>query len=441
MRVPDLAAIESLLEPIELPPIAHVRYEPASPVLDDVPGATLAALEELQIDLPPGSTIAVGVGSRGIHDISTVVTTTVEWLHDAGFEPTIVPSMGSHGGASASGQRAVLTEFGITPERLGCPIDARMDTSVVGTATLGTSTFDVHLATAALETDALLPINRIKPHTGFSGRIESGVCKLLVVGMGKQPGARTVHRYGKIHGFEPTIEASIAAIDAAVPILGGIGIVENVHDTTAHVVGLLPDQLIDAESRWLTKAREYLATLPFDHIDCLVVDEIGKDISGTGLDTNVVGRVDPVADMPRGVPSITRIYVRGLTEATHGNANGLGMADIVHRDVFDEFDTESTYTNALTSGSLQYAAIPLVLPDDRTAISAAVGSLGAIEPSALELAWISDTATLTTFRVSEALTHELPTEATIETWEAITFTDGAATLTPTDPPSASPRED
>lgn len=435
MRFPDRDEIFSFLEPVEFPRFARVSYDPATPHVDDVRDATGAAVTELPLDLPEGARIAVAVGSRGIHDIAAITDTVVDRLQARGYDPVIVPAMGSHGGATPDGQRAVLAELGITPERLGCPIDARMDTAVVGRTRVDGDGFDVHLARAALEADAILPINRIKPHTAFSDRIESGVCKLVVVGLGKQGGARVVHRQATRHGFEPIIAAALRVIRHAVTLPGGIGIVENFYDRTARVASVPGDRLIEAEASLLELARQSLATIPFDAIDLLVVDEIGKDVSGTGMDTNVIGRTETLAGAPRDAPEISRIYVRGLTDGTHGNANGVGLADLVHRDVIPVLDLEATYANVLTSGLLGNAALPPVMPDDETALTAAVGSLGAIDPADLRIVWITQTGTLDAFRISSELTRgSTPSDMTIDGWDRLDFEDGQATFRTTDPP-------
>lgn len=433
MHLPDRAAIDPLLEPIPLPELAHVTYDPPTQTCDDIAAATAAAVGTIVGEPPRDTRIAVGVGSRGIHEIATITETVIDRLRAKHLDPVIVPAMGSHGGATAAGQRGVLRDLGITEERMGCKIDDRMETSVIGSASVGNRSFDVHLATAALEADAILPINRIKPHTGFSGRIESGVCKMLVVGLGKQPGARTIHRYAGSLGFEPVIAASLAVIKESVDVTGGIGIAENFYDRTACVEGLPADALLDREAELLRQARDYLATLPFEHIDLLVIDEMGKDISGTGMDTNVVGRTDRLLEPSRDAPDIARIYVRALTDSSHGNANGVGLADVIHRDMVPDIDLGASYANVLTSGSLGNAAIPIAMPDDEGAIQAALGSLGVIDPEALKIVWIRQTGSLSEFRVSTQLLETVDTPGLTETERGrLTFDRGRMIFEPLD---------
>ncbi|MFB6154898.1 MAG: lactate racemase domain-containing protein [Haloferacaceae archaeon] len=425
MDFPDAETVDGVVDPSALPRFADVRYEPETPSLEDVAGATRDELDALPLSsLPAGATVAVGVGSRGIHDVVPVVRTVVDELEQRGFDPVVVPAMGSHGGATPDGQREVLAGIGVTEGALGCPIDARMETEVLGTSTVGA---EVHFARAALEADGVLVVNRVKPHTNFTGRFESGLTKMAVVGLGKQRGAKVTHEHALVSGYERVIEASLEVIREEVPLLGGVAVVENFYDRTAEVAGVAAASLPDAEEPLLERAYEYMPTLPCDELDVLVVDEIGKDVSGAGMDTNVVGRYRVLnADDPE-TPAIKRIVVRGLTEATHGNGNGIGLADVTTRAVADELDLDQVYTNALTSNSLSKASIPVVMPDDEHALSAATATVGAIAPADLRIAWIRDTGHLSRFRVSEALVEDLPDHAEIEGWADLDFEDGAVT--------------
>ena len=442
MDIPDADRVNGWLEDVSFPPFARASYHPETPEIDDVVAATREALAAFDLDALAGKTVAIGLGSRGITDIDTVAATVVDTLQDAGASPYAIPAMGSHGGATAAGQREVLAQLGITEDRLGCPIDARMDTTVIGQASVDGEPIDVNFANSALEADAVLPINRVKVHTLFTGPNESGVCKMLVVGMGKQPGARTLHRNAYVHDFQAMLEASMDVIRREVPVLGGIATVENFADEPAHIEALHIDSMLADEQDLLERSREYLATLPFDEIDILVINEIGKNVSGTGMDTNVVGRRDIYSDLPPTVPAIHRVYVRGLTEQTHGNANGMGFADAISAAVAEEIDFTPTYANAITSGTLTNVRMPIVFPGDEQALPALIGSLGGRTPDELRIAWIENTGELGELYATPAQLDETDDPALdVLDWHALSFEAGQATFSASSPPSGLARED
>lgn len=433
MQFPDASDVAPWVEPVTWPTFARVRYAPDTPAVADIPRATRGAMDSLPFDLPAGASVGVAVGSRGIHAIDEVVETVVDELTAQGYDPVLVPAMGSHGGATADGQVEVLESLGITTERLGCPVDARMDTTVVGTAEVGGHAVDVHVGTAALEVDGVLPINRVKAHTGFAGPVESGLCKMLLIGLGKQPGARLAHQTVIRTGFEAYVAEALPVLTDAVPVIGGVAIVENFEDETAEIVGVPGDRLIEREAALLERAIEYMPTLPFDDLDILVVDEIGKNVSGTGMDTNVIGRADHTQDRSIPGPDIGRIYVRSLTEATHGNANGVGLADVVHRTVAAEIDLHQTYANVITSGGITHAALPMVMPTDETALGVVRGSLGTTHPDDLRMAWIEETGSLESFRISSSLAEEADVPGLdVRGYDELTFSDGEARFEPVD---------
>lgn len=300
-----------------------------------------------------------------------------------------------------------------------------MNTVVLGTTNRGD---DVHIARAAVEADAVLVVNRVKPHTNFDGRIESGLCKMLTVGLGKQPGAQTFHERALVDGYVSTIESVLEVILQELPILGGLAIVENFYDRAAMIEGISASALPGREVPLLERAYEYMPTLPYENLDVLIIDRIGKDISGAGMDTNVVGRYRVLnADDPES-PDISRIVVRGLTETTHGNGQGIGLADLTTAAVVESLDLNPTYTNALTSSSLSKASLPVILPDDEHAITAAVSTIGSYNTETIRMAWIPDTAHLSSFRVSKALTKDPPEHVTVKSHAELTFEDGMATF-------------
>lgn len=433
MRFPDRETVDAVLDPVTLPPFATVAYEPPAPALDDPRRAAHDAVADLPLDrVRAGGTVAVGLGSRGVTDVLPVARGVVAGVRERGFDPVAIPAMGSHGGASAAGQRRTLAGLGLTEEALGCPIDARMETEVVGESSLGTP---VHVAAAALEADGLVVVNRVKPHTNFTGRVESGLSKMATVGLGKQPGARAFHDTALAEGYVPTIEATLDVVREATPLLGGVAVVENAADETGLVEGIAVEDLPDAEEPLLERAREWMPTLPWDDLDVLVVDRIGKDVSGAGMDTNVVGRYRVVNAPDPVTPDITRIVARRLTDATHGNGNGIGLADVTTRRLVDDLDLDQVYTNALTSASLSKAALPVVMPDDERAVRAAVSAIGRWEPGSLRMAWIRDTSHLAEFRVSGALARDPPEHIEVTGWQDIGFDDaGEPVWTDREPP-------
>ena len=427
MDLPDRATLEELVDPRPLPPFARVANDLSAETLTDPTKRARAEFERLGLEtLDPGATVAVGVGSRGIASIDEIVIGVVDALESRGFEPILVPAMGSHGGATPDGQRSVLESLGITPDRVGAPIDARMNVEKMADVDVDGLRAPVYFSRAALDADALLVINRIKPHTNFTGEIESGLCKMLAVGLGKQPGANAFHSAAIDRGYVATIEAFVEAIRKSVPVLGGLAIVENAREEVSHLEAVPASELFERELPLLERAYDEMPTLPVDDLDLLVVDEIGKEISGAGMDTNVIGRYRVLNAPDPDRPAIDLIYVRGLTAKTKGNGMGIGLADLTRRAAVDELDLRSVYTNAVTSGSLAKATLPLVAPDDELAIQIALNALGAYDPETARIAWIKNTSELETLRVSEAVADELELEITA--YERLTFADGTASF-------------
>jgi hypothetical protein len=428
MQFPDRETVDAALSSPPLPRFAAVRYDPETPSLADVAGATREEVDALPLsDLADGARVAVCLGSRGIHDAVTIATTVVTALRERGFDPVVVPAMGSHGGATPEGQRETLAGLGLTEAALGCPIDARMSTTMLGESAIDAP---VHFSTAALAADGIVLVNRVKPHTNFTGSFESGLTKMAAIGLGKQVGARVAHEHALESGYVPVIEAAFDVIRESAPLLGGLAVVENFHDRTAHVAAIPASRLPDAEAPLKQRAAAYMPTLPYDDLDVLVVDRIGKDVSGTGMDTNVIGRYRVLNDEDPEAPDVDRIVVRGLTEATHGNANGIGLADVTTRRVVDDIDLDRTYTNALTSNSLRKATLPVVLPDDERAVETALSTIGRYDPETVRVAWIRDTSHLSSFLVSEALARAPPPDVSVEAWLSLSFVDGSPEFVP-----------
>ncbi|WP_436347115.1 DUF362 domain-containing protein [Natronorubrum sp. FCH18a] len=429
MDFPDRDDVAPLIEPQGYPSFARVSYDPPTSTLSDPLSTTRSELDRLAFDdLDPGATVAVGVGSRGIHRIADITAETVSYIEDRGFEPVVVPAMGSHGGATPAGQREILAALDLTEERIGAPIDARMDVEKLDEVDVDGTTTPVYFSAAALAADAVLVVNRVKPHTNFTGPLESGLCKMLAVGLGKQRGAQAFHSTALDRGYVPTIESLVAAIRDSVPLLGGLALVENFHEEIGEIEAIDGPSLERREPALLERAREEMATLPVDDIDLLVVDELGKEISGAGMDTNVIGRYRVLNAPDPETPSIDLIYARGLTEATSGNGNGIGLADITRRAAVEQLDLKKTYANALTSGSLSKAKLPAVAPDDELALRVALNALGGYDPETVRVAWIENTTDLAEFRVSEALLDELGGSVSVLEREQLAFDDGTASF-------------
>jgi hypothetical protein len=391
---------------MEFPKLALVKQIIASPVLEDV---TTKVAQELDIILSgakiaPGARIAVTAGSRGIKDIVVVLKTIVAKLKDLQAVPFIVPAMGSHGGATAAGQIAVLEHLGVTESSIGAPICSSMEVAEIGITKSGIPVFVDKLAA---EADGIIVVNRIKPHTEFEGQIESGLMKMMVIGLGKHRGASMAHRYAIRLGYEKVITEIARTVMAKLPVLGGLAIVENAYDQTAMIQGLQVYQLEEEEKKLLKKAKELMARLPFPELDVLLIDQIGKEISGTGMDSNVTGRIlSPFEDDPL-YPRIIRIVAFDLTEATNGSAVGVGLADFTTRRLFQKIDFQATYINSLTAGVLEKAKIPIICENDREAVENALNTCGPVNYQEAKLVRVKNTLELGSFLVSEALLPQI----------------------------------
>lgn len=350
---------------------------------------------------PDGGEVAIGVGSRGIANLVGIVRGAVEGVRDRGYDPFLFPAMGSHGGATAEGQLEVLGALGVTEESVGCEIRATMDVELIGRTP--DREVPVYVDAYAYGADAIVPINRIKPHTMFAGDVESGLSKMLVIGMGKQRGAKTAHEWALDWSFRNMIPEITERLVEELPIVGGIAIVEDQRDDTAVVEGIPASGFLDREAELLETAYEMMPGLPFDDLDVVVFDRQGKDVSGSGMDTNVTGRILPFNEPSPEKPFIRRIYARSLTEASHGNATGVGQADFIHRDLLEALDVEKTVVNTVTSGSVENARIPPTVETDRAGIVACLSTVGVREPETVRLLRATDTMHVERLYASEAL--------------------------------------
>lgn len=366
--------------------------------------------------LKPGMQIAVGVGSRGIANLSKIVTTVLDLIRATGAEPFIVPAMGSHGGATPSGQQTVLAEFGITPHSTGVRFETSMEVREIG---IFHDRYPVVFSSVALDADGVVVINRVKPHTDFFGNLGSGMQKMLAIGFGKHVGAINAHRVASQLGHEVVIRETAKVILGAVPVLFGVAILEDQHHQTYDVRVVSGADIPKEEDVLFAKAQELLPKLPFSLIDLLIVDEIGKEISGTGMDTNVIGRgvlgyVASLQSEQNTGPHISRIFVRDLTPATNGNGIGIGLADFTTTRLVNALDRNYTYTNALTSLGLPSAKIPMYFDTDRETIAKAISSVVLTSPEDLRIARIKNTLSMDHILVSERLAVDAASMSSIE---------------------------
>ncbi len=386
-----------------LPRMVKVRQIFDNASVRDVAQATRLQLESvLPADLN-GKTIAITAGSRGIRNIALVIRTVVETLRAKGAEPFIVPAMGSHGGATAEGQTGVLESLGITEAYCGAPIRASMDVVEIGQTSCGVPVFMDRHAHGA---DGVILVNRIKTHTDFKGDIESGLMKMAAIGLGKHAQALQLHRQG-IYGIRDVMKRVAEVVLNSGKIVCGVALVENAYDDTAHIEAIPPKRIPAREAELLLWSKRMMPKLPVEDIDLMIVDEIGKNYSGTGMDTNIIGRMRIYGEAEPESPRIKYIFVRDLSEATHGNALGIGLADLTTRRVLDKIDFQVTNENVVTSTFLQRAAIPIVMDSDYDAIHTALRCCWGTDPEAARIVHIPNTLELHHIRLSEPLLDEV----------------------------------
>lgn len=398
--------------PGDAPTIMQIRQQFPRPVESDIVSAVHRELPSFLSSDLAGKRIAITGSSRGIANLAIVIRECANALRSVGAQPFVIPGMGSHGGATAAGQQAVLADLnGITADSVGCPIISDMAVVQVGTTASG---FPVYQDKAGFEADGILVVNRVKPHTGFTEQVESGICKMLVIGLGKQEGASKIHQQAlRIPMGQLILDASRIIIETARPkIIGGLALVENAFKETAIVKGIATtshQQMVDEEASLLQSAYDLLPRLPFDDLDALIVDKMGKNISGSGMDSNVIGKKAGLSK-----PNIRAIYVRGLTDETHGNATGIGFADLMPRDLANRIDLNATYMNTLTAKRLQLAKLPMMVENELQAMQVLLNFRQQEDPQSLRLAWINSTAQLGEMWVSTALADEVTANNQLE---------------------------
>ncbi|MCE5255696.1 MAG: DUF362 domain-containing protein [Spirochaetaceae bacterium] len=394
-----MAIFDELLKDIEIPRFVKVQYKMADEHIQDIPASVFGALDarEIREKIQPGFLVCIAVGSREIGHFPVIVKAVVDYVKSCGANPFIIPAMGSHGGATAQGQAQIINDYGITEEAMGAPIRAAMETVEIGQTESGLS---VHIDRYADEADYIIPIGRIKPHTDFHGRVESGLCKMLTIGLGKQHGAYICHKFGFENMAKNVWDISGVVVEKKKNITA-LGILENAYHETFQIVAVPGERIHAEEPALLEKAKDLVAKLPFEKADILFVDEFGKNISGAGMDPNVTGRS---ACLPKTEPFFKSIAVRDLTEKTHGNCGGIGNADVTTQRVFEKFSFEASYPNAITAAEASGTKIPVVMPNDKLAFKFAIRTAVPFDEKAgIRIVWIKNTLALSEFYISEDL--------------------------------------
>jgi hypothetical protein len=422
MQLPDQIPFLDFLPPLpQTLLLVEQRFD--TPQIADVVEAAQWALEDsgLLQRIAPNASVAIGVGSRGIRNLQVIVKAVVERLRAAGAHPFVFPAMGSHGCATAEGQCALLGGLGVTPASIGAEIRATMEVCQIGQIANGPPLFQDVISVAA---DHTLLINRVKPHTDFRNPIESGLAKMAVIGLGKQRGAAAMHAYGP-DGFKRFLTLAARSYEANTNLIGGLAILENAYDQTAEIVGLTAAEIGgQKEAELQMRAKAMMASLPFSEIDVLVVRQIGKNISGASMDPNIIGRLR----IPRqaenfGGPDIAVIAALDLTNASHGNATGVGLADVTTKRLAQKIDWVATYTNAITSGTsaVQRASLPITMPNDLLALQVALRGCGQ-SPETVRLVLIRDTLTLDRLWVSPCLRSSIEAHSRLSVVEHVPLT-------------------
>lgn len=394
---------------MSFPRMIRVRQKFERVTIEDLRGETLTQLNGLDLGqrVNSGESVAITVGSRGISRIAEITKAVVDHVKALGGIPFIVPAMGSHGGATAEGQQKLIAGFGVTEQAMGCEIRSSMETVIVAETSQG---IPVHFDKNAFAADHLIVVGRVKPHTGFVGDVESGLHKMMLIGLGKHAGALMYHRAIKNYSFGEIIRSVAEVVLQKCKVLAGVAIVENAYDETALIEAILPQAFYTREKELLKQAIAWMPKLPFNEADLLIVDQIGKNISGTGMDTNIVGRkYNDHAATEKDNANCKRIFVRGLTEQTKGNATGIGLAEFTLQRCVNQIDVVSTRINCITSSHPTGAMIPCTYENDQDAIVDALKTIGLTEPEDARVMHIKDTLHLDELEVSESyLRNNLP---------------------------------
>ena len=396
-------AVRSLIENIDIPPMYRVRQQFYVNPLDDVEQSCteqIGALSRLQ-KLDKGAHIAIAVGSRGISNISLITASVVKALKDLGFEPFIVSGMASHGKATDEGQTELLAELGVTEEAVGCPVRASVEVVEIGTIASG---LKVYMDRIASEADGIVVINRIKTHTAFHADYESGLVKMLAIGLGNDIGAKSCHQLGFGKMAENIVAMTRMKLEK-LPVLFGVAVIEDGVENVTKIEVVDADDILDREPELLKISKSYMPSIGIDQIDVLVVDRMGKEISGDGMDPNITGRyATPYA---HGGPNVSKLAILSVTEKSHGNVIGVGQADLCTKRLFEAAELETTYVNSLIATVTSVARLPMILPTDHDAIKAAILTCNIMDFSRVRMVRIRDTLHLGEMLVSEALVDEV----------------------------------
>jgi hypothetical protein len=390
---------------MNLPAMARVKQDFNTNSIQDIPAAVrseFAKIKPREI-IAPGNSVAITAGSRGIANIARILAEVVGELKKIGAKPFVVPTMGSHGGATAEGQTRILAHYGITQEAMDAPVRSSMEVVQVGTTSDGVP---VLVDQNALQADHIIVVNRVKPHTDFQGDIESGLMKMMAIGLGKQKAADHYHNVFIRLGYYRVLTSVAREIIQQCPIAFGLALVENQKDETEIIQAILPAEIEAIEKKLLVKAKDLLPRIPFDPIDLLIVDQMGKDISGAGMDQNIIARTVMRFHQVPSKPKITRIFVRDFTPDTDGNAIGIGNADFTTRRLVDKMNTHNSYVNAVTSCCPEAVRIPLYFDSDREAIQTALNTIGDVPPQKARIVRILNTLKLEGMMISETMLPE-----------------------------------
>lgn len=399
------------------PRMIRLKQTFSGPFIEDVNAEIEKQLASLNLDekIRPGETVAITAGSRGIANIAEIMKTTVQYLQGLGAVPFIVPAMGSHGGGTVEGQRRIIEGYGITEDYIGAEIRASMETVVVDTTPQG---IPVHFDKHAFEADHVFVCGRIKPHSEFAGEIESGLLKMMLIGLGKHEGAKVYHQAIADFSFAEIITAVADSVLKKCGVVAGLAIVENADDQTALLEAVAPGDFVEREKELLKLAKQWMPRLPFKSVGLLIVDEIGKNLSGSGMDTNVIGRkYNDHRATERDEVSVKRIFVRGLTEKTHGNACGIGRAEFTNTRTAESVDRKITAINTLTGGHPSAAMIPIHFDSDCDVLDAALPTVGLATAENARVIHISNTLHLGEVLVSESYLREIEGRSDLEILE------------------------
>ena len=399
---------------MEFPRLLRVRQHFPDRRLVDIPDAVRRELESVRLaeKVPPGGSVAIGVGSRGIANIAVIVRAAVNYFRDAGRRPFLFPAMGSHGAATAEGQAAVLAHYGITAESMGCPVRSQLEVVPTGRSREG---IDTYVDKLAYESGGILLIGRVKWHTDFVGKLESGLFKMMAIGLGKFAGARRYHTHAYKIGIEPMILSVGRQILSTGKVLGGLAILEDANHNTAKVEAVPVERMEEREAELLALAKSWKGNIPVPAADILILDEIGKNFSGAGMDTKVVNRsglaeYNPWPDTPR----VERIFLRDLSPLSYGNGIGIGMADVVTDRLLAKIDWQATAVNCLAASILPPLRIPLHFPSDRQCLETIAPTVGKLDLRDVTYCWIQNSMRLDWALLSENLQPEIDADPALE---------------------------